>query len=196
MAMPPEFRVERFQVGDPLADMPALPTEPPKFVPGKWLTAECVEALDLDLSGFLWPEERKLVLWLVCTHEKAFTWDTGERGTFCEDMFPPLRIPTIEHKPWVHRNIPIPPAIYLEVVHIIKEKISPGVYEPSTSSYQLHWFCVVKKDGKSLCLVHDLQPLNTVSIQDVAVPPFVETITEAFAGHSVFGILDLMVGYD
>lgn len=44
--------------------------------------------------------------------------------------------------------------------------------------------------------MHDLQPLNAVSIQDAAVPPFIETIAEAFAGHSVFGILNLMVGYD
>ena len=28
------------------------------------------------------------------------------------------------------------------------------------------------------------------------MPPFVDSITEAFAGHSVFGILNLMVGYD
>ena len=111
-------------------------------------------------------------------------------------MFPLLKIPTVAHKPWVHHNIPIPPAIYLEVVHIIKEKISTGVYEPSTSSYRSRWFCVVKKDGKSLRLVHDLQPLNVVSIQDAVVPPFVKTIAEAFSGHSVFGILDLMVGYD
>jgi len=195
-ATPPEFRVERFRVGDPLADLPALPTDPPEFLPGKRLTAGRAEALEVDPAGFLWPQERKLVLWLVRTHEEAFAWEVSERGMFREDMFPPLKIPTIDHKPWVHRNILIPPAIYSEVVRIIKEKISAGVYEPSTSSYRSRWFCVVKKDGKSLRLVHDLQPLNAVSIQDAAVPPFVETIAEAFAGHSVFGILDLMVGYD
>ena len=80
----------------------------------------------------------------------AFAWDASKRGTFHEDMFPLLKIPMVAHKPWVHQNIPIPPAIYPEVAHIIKEKISAGVYEPSTSSYRSRWFCVVKKDGKSL----------------------------------------------
>ena len=195
-ATPSEFRVEHFRVGDPLAGLPALPTDPSEFVPGKRLTTDRADALEVDPLGFLWPEERKLILWLVRTHEMAFAWDASEQGTFHKDMFPPLKIQTVAHKPWVHWNIPIPPAIYPEVVRIIKEKILTGVYEPSTSSYRSRWFCVVKKDGKSLRLVHDLQPLNAVSIQDAAVPPFVETIAEAFAGHSVFGILDLMVGYD
>ena len=194
--MPPEFRVERFRVGDPIAQLPPLPTDLPFFSPGICITAECAKVLDIDPTNFLWPEERKLVWWLIKTHEEVFIWDASERGTFHEDMFPPFKIPTVKHKPWVHRNIPIPPAIYPEVVHIIKEKVAAGVYEPSMSSYRSRWFCVVKKDGKSLQLVHNLQLLNAVSIQDAAVPPFVDSIAEAFAGHSVFGILDLMVGYD
>ncbi|KIN98923.1 hypothetical protein M404DRAFT_30891 [Pisolithus tinctorius Marx 270] len=121
-------------------------------------------------------------------HETAFAWDATERGTFQEDMFPLLKIPTLAHKPWVKQNIPIPPAIFRDVVSIIKEKMSAGVYKPSTSSYCSKWFCIVRKDGKSLCLVHDLQ--------DSAVPPFVDSIAEAFACHSVYGILDLMVRYD
>lgn len=193
---PAEFRVERRMVGDPLADLPKLPVHPPEGEPGTRLTKERGEKFDWDPGGFLWPEELKLVKWLVRAHETAFAWDASERGTFREDIFPPLKIPTIPHKPWVYRNIPIPPAIYSDVVEIIKEKIAAGVYEPSTSSYRSRWFCVVKKDGKSLRLVHDLQPLNAVSIQDSAVPPHVDSIAEAFAGHAVFGMYDLMVGYD
>lgn len=193
---PAEFRVERRMVGDPLADLPQLPVRPPEWEPGERLTRERGEKFDWDPGGFLWPEELKLVKWLVRAHETAFAWDASERGTFREDIFPPLKIPTVPHKPWVYRNIPIPPAIYSDVVGIIKEKIAAGVYEPSTSSYRSRWFCVVKKDGKSLRLVHDLQPLNAVSIQDSAVPPHVDSIAEAFAGHAVFGMYDLMVGYD
>ncbi|KAI6029527.1 hypothetical protein BKA83DRAFT_4489486 [Pisolithus microcarpus] len=81
--------------------------------------------------------------------------------------------------------------IYSDIIKIIKEKIVVGVYEPSTSSYRSRWFCVVK-DGKLLCLIHDLQPLNAVLIQDLAVPLHVDSIMEAFTGHAVFGMYDLM----
>jgi hypothetical protein len=98
--------------------------------------------------------------------------------------------------PWSQRNIPIPPATLGEVVCIIKEKIVSGVYEPSTATYRLHWFCVVKKDGKSLRLVHDLQPLNAVTICDASLPPFVEHLAESFAGYAVYSMMDLYSGYD
>jgi hypothetical protein len=83
-----------------------------------------------------------------------------------------------------------------EVICIIKEKISSGVYEPSTAEYYSRWFCVVKKDGKLLHLVHDLQPLNVVTICNVSVPPFVEHLVESFTGYAVYGMMDLYSGYD
>ena len=57
------------------------------------------------------------------------------------------------------------------MIKIIKDKIASGVYKPMSSSYWSWWFCVVKKDGKLLHLVHDLQPLNVVTIKDSAVLP-------------------------
>jgi len=81
-------------------------------------------------------------------------------------------------------------------VRIIKQKIASGVYEPSTATYRSRWFCVVKKDGKSLRLVHDLQPLNAVTICDTSLPPFIEHLAESFAGYAVYGMMDLYSGYD
>jgi hypothetical protein len=98
--------------------------------------------------------------------------------------------------PWVQCNIPITPAIHQQVISIIKEKIAAGVYEPSSAAYCSWWFCVVKKDGKSLWIVHDLQPLNGVFICDASMPPFVEHLAESFTGYAVYGMLDLFVGYD
>ena len=43
----------------------------------------------------------------------------------------------------------------------------------------------MKKDGKSLRLVHDLQPLNAVTIRDPAVPPHSEQLAESFAGSAI-----------
>ena len=57
-------------------------------------------------------------------------------------------------------------------------------------------FDVVKKDGKSLCMVQSLEPLNKVTIQHSGVPPFTEQLAEHFAGRACSSMLDLYVGYD
>jgi hypothetical protein len=126
---------------------------------------------------------------------EGFAWTDLERRHFCEDFFPPIDIPTIPHKPWVQKNIPIPPGIYKEVCKIIKRKLDTGVYEPSNSSYRSRWFCVVKKDGTSLCIVHSLKPLNQVTIKHAGVTPFTDQIGEHFTGRACGGMLDLYIGY-
>ena len=59
---------------DPLAGLITLPTNPPDFIPGPRFTQECADALDLDPAQWLWPEEVKLVQWMVFNHETTFTW--------------------------------------------------------------------------------------------------------------------------
>src|SRR5882757_4368967 len=105
-------------------------------------------------------------------------------------------MPVVEHKPWVLRNMPIPPGIYEEVCKIIQTKIDAGVYERSNSSYRSRWFSVLKKGGTNLRIVHSLEPLNAVTIQHSGVTPHTEQIAEQFAGRACAGILDLYVGYD
>ena len=70
------------------------------------------------------------------------------------------------------------------------------MYEQSNSSYRLHWFCIVKKDTTSFCLIHSLELLNVVTIQHSGVMPFTEQIAKQFANHACGGILNLYVGYD
>ena len=55
---------------------------------------------------------------------------------------------------------------------------------------------MLKKGGKSLRIIHSLEPLNAVTIQHSGVPPFTEQLAEHFAGQSCRGILDHYVGYD
>ena len=146
-----EFRIKRHITGDPLKDLPELPVRPPDFVPTGRYTQERKEIIDkMHNDDFLWPEERKLMHDLMKNQEKGFAWSVEEGGTFRTDFFPPIKFPVLPHKPWVERNIPIPPGIYEEVCKILKDKMDVGVYEPSTSSYRSKWFMVVKKDGKSL----------------------------------------------
>jgi hypothetical protein len=44
--------------------------------------------------------------------------------------------------------------------------------------------------------VHDLQPLNAVTIRDASLPPFIGHLAESFAGYAVYGMMDLYLGYD
>ena len=195
--LPSRFRITRTVKGDPLKDMPTLPTRPPPFTTTGRYTEERKEVIDQAHPGdFLLPEERALMHHFMCLQNEGFAWTDRERGHFREDFFPPIEIPTIPHKPWAQRNIPIPPGIYEEVCKVIRRKLDAGVYEPSNSSYRSRWFCVVKKDGKSLRIVHSLEPLNQVTIKHAGVTPFTDQIGEHFAGRACGGMLDLYVGYD
>ena len=103
----------------------------------------------INASSFLWKEEENLILFPIKAQEDGIAWDASEQGSFRADYFDPVIIPTMEHVPWVDWNIPILPGND-EVICILKEKISVGVYERSNSSYWLKWFCILKKDRKSL----------------------------------------------
>ena len=194
--LPDKFRIVRTIIGDPLADLPALPTNPPAFSPRGRYTQERKELFDKLNPGFLLPAERDLMHYFMMIHEDGFAWESAERGHFREDFFPPVDIPVIPHKPWVQRNIPIPPGLYDEVCRLVKEKMDAGVFEPSNSSYRSRWFVVVKKDGKSLRIVQSLEPLNEVTIAHSGVPPFTEQLAEQFAGRACCSMMDLYVGYD
>jgi hypothetical protein len=70
-----------------------------------------------------------------------------------------------------------------------------GVYEQSQASYRSKWFVVLKKNGK-LRIVHDLQPLNRVSIRDAGMLPIVDDFVESFAGRQCYTVFDLFWGFD
>jgi hypothetical protein len=90
--------------------------------------------------------------------EQGFAWNDLEHGCFRTDFFPLIEFPVIPHTPWIQKNFPIPPGLYEEVCGIICKKMEAGVYEPSNSSYRSRWFCILKKDGKSLRIVDSLEP--------------------------------------
>ena len=54
----------------------------------------------------------------------------------------------------------------------------------------------MKKGGRKVCLVIDLQKLNTVTIRDAALPPHVEDFAEGFVGQAIYGAADLYAGFD
>ena len=194
--LPDKFRIIRNIISDPLKDLPVLPTNTPQFKPTGCYTLECTDKFDQLNSGFLWPAEQDLLHYFMIIHNNAFAWETSEQGHIQEDFFSPVDIPVVPHKPWVQCNIPIPPGLYEELCKLVKQKMDAGVFEPSKSSYWSRWFCVLKKDSKSLCIVQLLESLNQVTTAHSRVPPFTEQLAEQFAGHACNSMLDLYIGYD
>jgi transposase InsO family protein len=154
-----------------------------------------LKILNINPDGFLSEEEEKLFIQVVMNNEKALAFVDTERGTLKESYFSPYIIATVPHVPWEYKNIPIPPGIRDKVIELLKEKIAAGVYEPSQSAYRSQWFCVAKKNGK-LRIVHDLQPLNKISIHDAGLPPSLDNFVEPFAGRQCYTVFDLFWGFD
>jgi hypothetical protein len=164
--LPEKFRIEHKIISNPVDDLPTLNLNPLPFTPTDRYTLERRDQLDKNHPGnFLWPVERDLMHNFMLAHDSGFAWSEEERGSFWTDFFPPVDFPVVPHTPWVERNFPIPPGIYEDVCAIVQKKLAAGIYEPSNSSYRSCWFCVLKKDGKALCPVHSLKPLNHVTIQ-------------------------------
>jgi len=128
-------------------------------------------------------------------NKESIAFEDAEQGTFKESYFSPYIIPTVPHVPWEHRNIPIPARLREKVMEVLRLKMEAGVYEQSQSSYRSRWFVVLKKNGK-LRIVHDLQPLNKVSIRDAAMLPIVDDFIDNFAGRQCYTVFDLFWGFD
>ncbi|KZT31423.1 hypothetical protein SISSUDRAFT_964021, partial [Sistotremastrum suecicum HHB10207 ss-3] len=111
--------------------LPPIPQIPPQFTPGTRLTQERYDALDLDPAKFLLPAEIDLLAHVLKANEEALAWDESMKGAFKASYFDPVTIPVVEHVPWAHRNMPIPPGVLDEVMRIIRDKIQTGIYEPS-----------------------------------------------------------------
>ena len=58
------------------------------------------------------------------------------------------------------------------------------------------WFCVLKKDGITLRIVHSLKLLNKITIKYSGIPPIPDHMGEQFAGCTCGASLNLYVGYD
>jgi len=154
-----------------------------------------MKILKINESGFLSPEEEKLFKHIMKLNQEAIAFEDVERGTFKESYFSPYIIPTIPHIPWVYKNIPIPAGLREKVIDVLRLKIDAEVYEQSSSSYRSRWFVVLKKNGK-LRIVHDLQPLNKITIRDAGMLPIVDDFVDNFAGRQCYTVFDLFWGFD
>ena len=192
---PIDCQVTRQIPEDPLLTLSPLPTRPPEFTPTAKISMERLAELNINATGFLWPEEEKLFQHVMKINETGIAFEDIERGTLKESYFSPYIIPTIPHLPWEYQNIPIPKGLLPRVLEVLKLKMAADVYEYSQSSYRSQWFVVLKKNGK-LRIVHDLQPLNQVTIRDAGMLPVLDDFVEGFAGRECYTVFDLFWGFD
>ena len=192
--IPKEMKVVRQFPENPLRNLPPLPFHSPEFQPTTKITAERMATLAIEDNSDLLPDEKKLLMHILVLNERSIAFNEQERGTFRGDYFSDYKMPIIEHQPWQDKNMPLPHGYRDEIIRLLKEKIDAGVYEEAQSSYRSRWFCVKKKNG-DLRIVHDLQKLNGVSIRDSGVPPILEEFVEAYAGRSIYTVLDMYWGF-
>jgi hypothetical protein len=62
--------------------------------------------------------------------------------------------------------------------------------------YHSRWFCVIKRDGSSLCIIHNPHLFNASTIGDASTLPIMEQLVELFGACACYASLDLFVAYD
>ena len=177
---PIDCQVTRQIPEDPLLTLSPLPTRPPEFTPTAKISMERLAELNINATGFLWPEEEKLFQHVMKINETEIAFEDIERGTLKESYFLLYIIPTIPHLPWEYQNIPIPKELLLRVLEVLKLKMATDMYKYSQFSYRSQWFVVLKKNGK-LHIVHDLQPINQVTIRNAEMLPVLDDFVKGFA---------------
>lgn len=118
-------------------------------------------------------------------------FEDSQQGMFCENHFSLYIISYRPHILWAFTNIPIPPGLKDQVIKLLKEKMAAGVY----ASYRSQWFCVPKRNGK-LQIVHDLQPLNEVTVKESGLLPNLDSFVKPFAEWQCYTVLDLYWGFN
>lgn len=182
----------------PIPKLPTFPTHPPKRSSFRYTPKITPERLDMIVrsvpENFLSEEEIDLLVWVVGQNQDAFAFDDSERGTFDPKYFPDYVMETVKHDAWQQAPIRIPEALKQKVTEMLNDQLKSGNLEHSRSSYRSRIFVVLKPSG-GLRIVHDLQPLNKVSVQDAMLPPNVTEFAESFVGRAIYGTMDLYSGY-
>jgi hypothetical protein len=109
---------------------------PSDFMPSEFLMQECLNVLCLKANGFLQLEEEKLLIHILRMNKMGLAWTEAEKGRFSDEYFTPIKIPVIEHTPWAHKNLPIPPGILYDIIKIFKDKSTMRVYKHLDASYR------------------------------------------------------------
>ncbi|MBW0470887.1 hypothetical protein O181_010602 [Austropuccinia psidii MF-1] len=131
---------------------------------------------------------------VIVLGEKSIAFSAEERGLMKHSYGKTYKIPLIPHPPSKKNPISIPKPILSQFIELVGERIRTGLYEQSTSSYKIPVFCVSSTNAK-LRIVHDLQDLNQVPMEDAGLPPNIKEFVYFFSGRAFYGIGDIMGVY-
>ena len=150
----------------------------------------------MHTDKFLLQEDIQLFLYILVKNEATIAFEDIYRGTLKESYFTPYKIPHVPHIPWQDKNIPIPPGLRDKVMELFQLKIKAGVYEPCQSTYRSHWFCTWIPEKQKLGNIHNLQPLNKVSMRESSIPPNLDQFIDQYLDGKCFTVLDLYWEFD
>ena len=168
----------------------------PRFAttaPGSRLTEERKKTIQIGEK--LRPQERELLFACLQNREMALAWDRSEMGHIRKEVTPPMKIDTVDHKPWQAPSFAVPKALKKIVDEMLLDRLRNGTLEPCHGPYRNYWFIVEKKD-KKYRLINSATRMNKVTIKDAHLPPVPDEFAEEFAGMQIGSYLDWYSGYD
>ena len=149
----------------------------------------------IPLGEELTEQERELFYECLSNREMALSWDFSEIGRIRPEVTPPLKIDTVDHKPWQAAGFPVAKALKGVVNEMLRERMRNDILEPCHGPYRNPWFLVRKKSGKYR-LINSATNINKVTIKDANLPPSPDEFAEEFAGQVIGSYLDFFSGYD
>ena len=197
-SIPQEFKVTRSIPYDPLTTLIPLDIHFGKNQAIVKFTQNWIDKLlaDMESHHFLWPEECQMFMHVLIKNKAAIAFKDEHWGTLKETYFSPYKIPHIPHIPWQERNIHISPGLRDKVIDLLRLKIKARVYEPCQSPYWSQWFCTWIEAKQKLHIVHDLQPLNAISLKESSIPPNLDQFVDQFLSGKYFTVLNLYWGFN
>ena len=106
-----------------------------------------------------------------------------------EEFFLIINIPIVVYMLQIEHLFRIFSIIYKEVYVIIKRKLNTEVYN---LLYRLRQFCIIKKDKKSIQIIHSLESLNRATIVHSGLLPTTKEMAIYFVEKIYNKILDLI----
>ena len=140
-------------------------------------------------------EAWSILLEILHNREEAIAFDFSEKGVIKEKVEEPYKIPTIDHKAWQASGFRVLKGLREEVHEIVEDRLKAGTVERSWGPYKNPWFLVKKKNRKHH-LILAVQKINSVTIQNVILPPSADDFSEKFAGYPIISLLDFFFEYD
>ena len=136
------------------------------------------------------PKEESKFREMLEQHGKEFAFSPQEIRRVDPKLVEPMVIFTIPHVPWNLKPIPVPRAHIPKLLELLKENIRMGILYPSNAPYSSRWFTVPKKNG-ALRFIQDFQPVNKVTIRNVAIGPSVDefVLVTMLSHNRVLGLI-------